>query len=67
VHDEHRTGEGQHDPRDLDADRSAVGLLTEEQPFVERSHESPDDHRHAGDDADPAIRSKVLDGEEREP
>jgi hypothetical protein len=41
--------------------------LSQEQSLVERTHESPDDHRDAGYDADTTMWSSVLDGEQRQP
>jgi len=41
--------------------------LAEQQTFVGRAHETPDDHRDAGDDTDVPAGATVLDREQREP
>ena len=64
VHDQRRTTQRQDDAGDLNADRAAVGLLSQEQSLVERTHESPDDHRDAGHDADTTVGTSVLDGQQ---
>jgi hypothetical protein len=59
--------ECQHESGDLHAERPAVRFLSEEQPFVGRSHDAPDDHCDAGHHADVTPRSPALDCEQHEP
>jgi hypothetical protein len=59
--------ERQDDPRDLNAEGTAVGLLAEEESLVERTHDSPDDHRDAGHDTDATVGAKVLESEQPQP
>src|SRR5579863_7415264 len=67
MHQQYRAAEGECEACELHTDRSAVRLLSEQQAFVGRPHESPDDHRNARHHTDASTWSPALDTEQDQP
>src|ERR1700744_5981761 len=61
------TSASEGEPCDLDTNRSAVGLLSEEKVFVRRSHDAPDDHANRADHARHVLEAGLFEADQDGP